>query len=99
MDIIEQLHADYIGGQVCLFVGAGVSIDSGLPDWKGLAKQVIDSLPKKPDPPLGARAAAISKGQQPPPDPNALSFEKAEVLSLQDPIHSMRYARSVVSLI
>src|SRR5215831_3680175 len=38
MNIPEQLLSDYYEGDVCLFVGAGVSKGCGLPDWKELAR-------------------------------------------------------------
>ncbi len=36
---LRQFHHE---GSLCLFVGAGVSRDCGLPDWAGLAKVVIE---------------------------------------------------------
>jgi hypothetical protein len=94
INIPEQLLADYCDGIVCLFVGAGVSKGCGLPDWKELAGEVVRTLPRKPGPPLGSISAAIARGQRPPPDPNALTTEKKDVLAQEDPLLSMRYARS-----
>lgn len=93
MSANQDLHAAYSAGEVCLFVGAGVSMGCGLPDWEGLAKKVIENFPKKPGPALGARAAAVQAGTPAPPDPNALAIEKAKVLADQQPLLSMRYAR------
>jgi hypothetical protein len=93
MSAYEHLHREYLAGDVCLFVEAGVSMGCGLPDWKGLADGVVDMFPKKPGPPLGAISAARRRGEQPPPDANALLIEKADVLRKEDPHHSMRYAR------
>jgi hypothetical protein len=90
----EQLHADYQAGDVCLFVGAGVSIGCGLPGWKELASGVVELFPRKPGPPLGAAFAADAAGRPPPVDPNALFGYKREVLKGLDPLLSMRYARA-----
>jgi SIR2-like domain len=65
----------------------------GLPDWRGLAEGVVQLLPRKPGPPLGAISAALSRGEQPPPDPNALLTLKADVLKQEDPLRSMRYVK------
>jgi hypothetical protein len=94
MKIPEQLLADYCDGIVCLFVGAGVSKGCGLPDWKELAREVVRNFPRKPGPRLGEIPAAIARGQRPPPDPNALATEKEHVLAHEEPLLSMRYARS-----
>ena len=94
MDTHEQLHADYLAGDVCLFVGAGVSRGCGLPNWRELAEGVVRMFPRKPGPPLGATSAAIQQGQRPPPDPNILSTQKANVLAQEEPLLAMRYARS-----
>jgi hypothetical protein len=94
MNSHELLHAQYLAGDVCLFVGAGVSMGCGLPDWRGLSKEVVRMFPLKPGRPLGAVSAAIRQGKQPPPDPNALSIEKATVLTQEEPLLAMRYARS-----
>lgn len=93
MNAFEQLRAKYLAGELCVFVGAGVSMGCGLPDWKGLAKEVVEMFPRKPGSPLGAVSVAIQQGRQPPSDPNALSGDIANVLATEDPLFSMRYAR------
>jgi hypothetical protein len=90
----ERLRAAYLADDVCLFVGAGVSMGSGLPGWKELARDVVDLIPRRPGPALGATAAAIQAGRKPPPDPNLLRHQKAAVLKLMDPLLSMRYVRA-----
>ena len=91
----QLLRVEYAEGQLCLFVGAGVSMGCGLPDWKGLAKAVVNSFPRKPGgPPLGARSAARSLGLPQPEDPNALFDYIPRALVEEDPLLSMRYARS-----
>jgi hypothetical protein len=92
--VFERLRAAYQAGEVCLFIGAGVSIGCGLPGWKELARDVVDLIPRKPGPALGARSAAIQARRKPPPDPNLLRDQKAKVLKMMDPLLSMRYARS-----
>jgi len=55
MAAAEDLRAAYKQGWLCLFVGAGVSQSCRLPDWKELAKGVIDRTVwryKKTDTPL-----------------------------------------------
>jgi hypothetical protein len=94
MDAFEQLRVDYLAGEVSLFVGAGVSMGCGLPDWRGLAEGVVRLFPRKPRAPLGTASAATREGKQPPADPNALSALKANVLAREEPLLSMRYARS-----
>jgi hypothetical protein len=61
---------------------------------KELARDVVDLIPRKAGPILGATAAAIRAGRKPPPNPNALRDQKAKVLKMMDPLLSMRYARS-----
>jgi SIR2-like domain len=39
---LEDLRVAYEQGRLCLFVGAGVSISCGLPNWEKLAEEVID---------------------------------------------------------
>ena len=95
MEACEQLRADYLAGEVCLFIGAGVSMGCGLPDWKGLAEGVVRLFPRKPEPPLGSISAAIMQDKTPPANPNALLAEKADVLAREAPLLSMRYAKSI----
>ena len=90
----ENLQRDYHSRDVCLFVGAGISRGCGLPDWEELASGVVDLFPRKPGPPLGARARAVRQGLPAPVDPNANMYLKGEALKKLDPLLSMRYARS-----
>jgi hypothetical protein len=89
----QELNAAYESGQVCLFVGAGVSMGCHLPGWDELAECVLKNLPPKPHA-LGAMSAAIKQGRPIPPDPNALSIEKERHLKKISPLLSMRYVRS-----
>jgi hypothetical protein len=94
MSDYQDLCASYQKGEVCLFIGAGVSIGCGLPDWKGLAKSVVENIPRKAGGPrLGEIAAADARGEPAPPDPNALSYETGVQLGALDPMLSMRYLR------
>jgi hypothetical protein len=90
---LERLRAAYQAGEVCLFVGAGVSIGCGLPGWEELARDVIDLIPRKPGPIPGAVSAAVRAGRKPPPVPDALRDQKADILKMMNPLLSMRYAR------
>ncbi len=93
MEACEQLRVDYLAEEVCLFIGAGVSMGCGLPDWRGLAEGVVRLFPRKLVPP-GLWASTIGQGKTP-LRPNALSDLKADVLKLEDPLLSMRYAKSI----
>jgi hypothetical protein len=42
MGIFDELRRVYSEGKLALFVGAGVSVSCGLPDWKRLAEKVIE---------------------------------------------------------
>jgi hypothetical protein len=44
MPWLEELRGAYQQGQLCLFVGAGVSMSCGLPSWKGLAHALARSM-------------------------------------------------------
>jgi hypothetical protein len=98
---IQRLEAGGKGGvnrESSVIIGVlsqpGVSMSCGLPDWKGLAKEVVEMLPPKPGPPLGTVLAAKAQGKLPPPDPNAILVDKKNVLAQQEPLLAMRYARS-----
>jgi hypothetical protein len=92
---LGRVRAEYEAGDLCLFVGAGVSIGCGLPGWKDLASDVVDLFPRKPrTAPLGAMFAEIEAGRPPPINPNAGRQQKAVVLKKLDPLLSMRYARA-----
>ena len=43
-DINDQLLHDLESGRVMIFCGAGVSMQAGLPDYRGLVKQVYEAL-------------------------------------------------------
>lgn len=44
--IIENAHKAFLTERVSFFLGAGVSIDSNLPDWEELLKRVIEQASK-----------------------------------------------------
>lgn len=44
IDIPSELREAAANGTLAIFVGAGVSAASGLPDWKGLVKKVLSAL-------------------------------------------------------
>jgi hypothetical protein len=90
----QDLQFEYRSDALCLFVGAGVSISCGLPDWRGLAESVVRALPRRPAPPLGSIASARRKGVAPPPDPNVLAIPTEQVLAQEDPLFSMRFVRA-----
>lgn len=46
---MEQLLADYKKGNVILFVGAGVSMNLGLPSWSQLVDHIATELGYDPD--------------------------------------------------
>jgi hypothetical protein len=41
-EIVMELRTRYMTGKLALFVGAGVSVSCGLPDWNQLASLVVD---------------------------------------------------------
>ena len=43
-DIPRELVEDIVDGKVTLFVGAGLSVDAGLPDWDTLIRPLADRL-------------------------------------------------------
>jgi hypothetical protein len=47
MNGYQDLCASYQAREVCPFVGAGVSVGCGLPDWRGLVKPVVESIARK----------------------------------------------------
>jgi len=89
----EPLTASYAAGDLCLFVGAGVSRSCGLPDWRELSRAVVNRIPKQDGPGLGAVSAARRQGRPIPADPNALLAEKKAVLQDEEPLLAMRYMR------
>ena len=62
LDLPEPLRASYAEGNLCLFVGAGVSRSCGLPDWLELSVRVVNRLPELP---LGSQSAARRQGRPP----------------------------------
>ncbi|WP_262362452.1 hypothetical protein [Klebsiella pneumoniae] len=46
---MEQLLSDYKKGNVILFVGAGVSMNLGLPSWSQLVDHIATELGYDPD--------------------------------------------------
>lgn len=59
---------------------------------------VVRNFPREPEPPLGSIAAAHSRGEPPPRNPNALSIPIANILAQEDPLRSMQYARYIDDL-
>ena len=42
--LVNYLAEELLMGRLCLFLGAGVSKDSGLPDWKSLVNNICDEI-------------------------------------------------------
>ena len=59
-DIPERLLQAHEDGRVVIFCGAGISYRAGLPDFKGLTKQIFERLGMEPN---AAEGAAIAAGR------------------------------------
>ncbi|QBY55466.1 SIR2 family protein [Cupriavidus oxalaticus] len=93
-DPVQHLRDEYAYGNLCLFIGAGVSVGCGLPDWRKLAEEVLQAIPHKQwgnlPPHLLGKARPLT-GEL---DPNwHLPYVK-DILGSVDPLYSMRYIRA-----
>ena len=91
---IDVLREEYARGNLCLFVGAGVSAGCGLPAWQKLAEEVLGRIPREPYGNLPVEMVGRARPLTGEIDPNWYFRYMKDILGPIDPMQSMRYIRA-----